>query len=82
MNHQFNRLENGNSNLINLYGYWNNELAAQWREEADYLLIEEPILPGMEERGEIPTVFIQIAITAPIADCRPYSSIYIYEREQ
>ena len=82
MNHQFNRLQGGDSNLINLYGYWNDELAAQWREEADYLLIEEPILPGMEERGEIPESFHQIAVTEPIAACRPYSSIYIYEREK
>ena len=81
MNHQFNRLQGGDSDLINLYGYWNDELAAQWREEADYLLIEEPILPGMEERGEIPESFHQIAITEPIAACRPYSSIYIYEKE-
>ena len=82
MDQQFNRLPNGDSDLINLYGYWNDELAAQWREEADYLLIEEPLLPGMEGRGEIPEFFHQIAVTEPIAACRPYSAIYIYEREK
>ena len=82
MDQEFNRLPDGDSDLINLYGYWNDELAAQWREESDYLLIEEPLLPGMEERGEIPASFYQIAVTEPVAACRPYSNIYIYEREQ
>jgi hypothetical protein len=82
MDHQFNRLVDGDSDLINLYGYWNDTLAAQWREEADYLLIEEPILPGMEERGEIPQTFRQIGVTDPIAACRPYSAIYVYEKQQ
>ncbi|MBI9050925.1 MAG: hypothetical protein JEZ00_16000 [Anaerolineaceae bacterium] len=80
IDHHFNYLDGGDSDLINLYGYWNDELAAQWREEADYLLIEELSLPGMEERGEIPSVFQQVVVTDPVAACRPYSAIYIYER--
>ena len=82
MDQHFNRLPNGDSDLINLYGYWNDELAAQWREAADYLLIEEPILPGMEEHTEIPSSFRQIGVTEPVAACRPYSAIYIYEKQQ
>jgi hypothetical protein len=80
MNQSFNHLKGENGDLINRYGYWNDDLAAQWRQQADYLLIEDELLPGIEERGEIGQDFKQIAVTEPIAACRPYSAIYIYKK--
>jgi hypothetical protein len=82
MNQEFNRLTNGDSQLLNRYGYWNDELAKKWRQEADYLLLEENNLAALEASGEFGNDFHQIGVTQPIAACRPDSAIYVYQRDK
>lgn len=80
LDHDFNRMEGGNTDLLHRYGYWNDELARQWSQQADYLLVADRILGALEDNGQITAEFRQIGITPKVANCRPNSSIHIFAR--
>ncbi|MEA3349185.1 MAG: hypothetical protein U9Q82_01035, partial [Chloroflexota bacterium] len=58
------------------YGWWNEELAARWRQEADVFLVEE-WRGGMESE-----FFDEVSPTQPLLSCQHGSEIHIYIREK
>jgi len=62
------------------FGFWSADLAIQWAEVADYILIEERSYNGwlrdLVESGE----YDELEPTAPILACRKNSAIHIFEK--
>jgi hypothetical protein len=59
-------------------GFYNTELANQWRAEADFIVIEEDWL---NPTGGLGTSEVEVSRTAPTNPCVPNSSLIIYKRE-
>jgi len=66
----------GDGQLLYKFGLWNDELNAQWRQEADFLLIEgryyRPDWGGDH--------FEEIGVTQPVMPCKPDSEIHIFRK--
>jgi len=70
----------GDADALARYGFWNEMLARQWSEQADYILIEERLFEGwLGERVEAGG-FNELLPTPLTAPCRKDSSIHIFKR--
>ena len=73
--------ENGNTDVLAKYGFWNTDLAKQWIQEATVILIEEgryndTFLEREIESGD----FTELPSTPPQSPCKPDSAIRIFLR--
>lgn len=82
-NASFNYRIGGDPDMLYRYGYWNDVLEHQWREEADVFLLSKDVLLRdkelrlyLKEHG-----FAEFAVTEP-QTCRPLSAIAIYRKVQ
>ncbi len=80
LNHVHSYFMGGESNVLLRYGQWNDELARQWLEEADYIMIQNTekvyLTDEMLESGK----YVKV-MSAPRAEkCRWQSVIQIYKR--
>jgi hypothetical protein len=62
------------------YGWWSKELAHQWAQEADVLLIEARLYGTFPTNIAESEAFDEIAPTPPMIPCRSNSSIHIFLR--
>ena len=70
----------GNSDTLLKFGRWNEDLSQQWKEEADFLLIDERHY-SEEWSGFLGSKnFDEMPPTAPTIPCRDDSSIHIFRR--
>jgi hypothetical protein len=72
----------GTPEALESFGFWSEELALEWAEEADFILIEERFYKGwlreLVESGD----FDELEPTAPTVGCRRKSAIHIFQRQQ
>ena len=81
---QFNNVysyrEGGDPVELEKSGLWNETLARQWAEEADYILIAERYYSGWLADYVESGKFLELSPTSPLNPCRPESRIHIYRR--
>ena len=82
LNHLHYYFNGGDPETLRRFNYWNDELARQWLEEADYILVQNTekvyLTDEMLESGE----FVRV-ISAPRAErCRWQSAIQVYQRAE
>jgi len=70
----------GDSQIILKFGGWNEELANQWMQEADYLLIEERYMESWFKGIDLNDGYTQLEKSPYTNACRENSQIRIYER--
>jgi hypothetical protein len=80
LNHVHSYFVGGKSDVLLRYSQWNDELARQWLEEADYIMVQNTekvyLTDEMLESGKYVKVF-----SAPRAEkCRWQSAIQVYKR--
>ncbi len=80
MNHVHSYYVGGDTDTLLRYSQWNDELARQWLDEADYILVQNTervyLTDEMLESGE----FVKV-MSAPRAErCRWQSAIQVYQR--
>jgi hypothetical protein len=80
LNHVHSYFIGGDADVLLRHGRWNDELARQWLEEADYIMVQNTekvyLTDEMLESGE----FVKV-MSAPRAErCRWQSAIQVYQR--
>jgi hypothetical protein len=80
LNHWFNYRVGGDSELLVLYGHWNDALQQQWLLEADYALIADQYVVELVESGLINQQHTEIGVTTASVPCRVRSLIHIFRR--
>ncbi|MFC2065138.1 ArnT family glycosyltransferase [Chloroflexota bacterium] len=69
----------GDTHEILRWGQWNDEAAAQWLEEADFIVIEEPAIEtGWKE--VVSAEYEKVTITDPVFPCTRNQMIDIYRK--
>jgi hypothetical protein len=70
----------GDSDTLRRFGFWNQELAEQWIQEADYVLVEEQYykkwLRATLEGGP----YVELEASPPTVICRDDAQIRIFQR--
>lgn len=72
--------EDGDSDKLFKYGFWNAELSRRWMNEADYLLIIDYAYKKTYNSVIDLDKFEELPLTEPIATCRDYSTIHTFKR--
>jgi len=62
------------------FGSWNEELAQQWSQEADFILIEERSFKGWLRDTVTSDYFVEMEPTPAVTGCRDNSQIRIFKR--
>jgi hypothetical protein len=80
LNHVHSYFIGGESDVLLRYGQWNDELARQWLDEADYIMVQNTekvyLTDAMLESGK----YVKV-MSAPKAEkCRWQSAIQVYQR--
>jgi hypothetical protein len=63
------------------YGYWNEEIAKNWQEKTDFLLIEERQKNSPLAAFIMSEKFVQIGTTNTLNPCQPDSFLNIYQKK-
>jgi len=71
----------GESDELRRYGWWSEQLANQWANEADVILIEARLYGGFATMFAESAAFDEVSPTAPLVPCRANSAIHIFIRE-
>ena len=71
----------GDPNKLFRYGFWNEQLAYHWADEADFILIEERRFSSWLENLADENGFHKVAETAPALPCRDDSNILVFQRK-
>ena len=69
----------GDANLLLKKGFWNEELASQWKDEADLVMMDGD--QQWWKSDPMSKYFKEIAVTNPLLPCDPFTSIHIYQRK-
>jgi hypothetical protein len=80
LNHLHYYFKGGEADTLRRFNYWNDELARQWLDEADYILVQTTekvyLTDEMLESGQ----YVKV-MSAPRAEkCRWQSAIQVYQR--
>jgi hypothetical protein len=70
----------GDTDLLHKYGFWNDELARQWANDADYILIQERYYEGWLKDHVNSGGFDELPPTPATLPCRADSPIHIFRR--
>jgi hypothetical protein len=71
----------GDPDTLFRYGFWNEQLAIQWADESDFILIEERQFDSWHENLVAENGFRLVAETTPVLPCREDSSILVFQRK-
>ncbi len=66
---------------LSRYGFWNEALAEQWVNEADYILVQERYYAGWLADVTSSASFEELAPTPPTVACREDAQIHIFRRK-
>jgi hypothetical protein len=69
----------GNSDLLMRKGLWNKELALQWIDEADFVLIEDRSYSGWHKEAILSGNFDELNPTPLQVTCQPDSWIHVFQ---
>jgi hypothetical protein len=81
INHGYSYRLGGQPDDLVRYGWWSKELAHQWAQEADVLLIEARLYGTFPTNIAESETFDEVPPTPPMVPCRSNSSIHIFIRE-
>ena len=81
INHGYSYRLGGQPDDLARYGWWSKELAHQWAQEADVLLIEARLYGTFPTSIAESEAFDEVSPTLPMVPCRSNSSIHIFLRE-
>jgi len=70
----------GDTDTLERYGFWNDELAQEWIDDTDFILIEERSLKRWNLKNLDPNLFDELSPTSPTVSCRGDAQIGIYQR--
>jgi hypothetical protein len=73
--------KNGDSDALLRYGFWNEELARQWAQEADYVLIQPRFFQGWLKKAVKSDEFEELEPSPPVVACRDGAEIRIFRRK-
>ncbi len=71
----------GDADELERYGWWSEELAERWANEADVILIEARLYGGFATMFAESAAFDEVSPTAPLVPCRGNSASHIFIRE-
>ncbi len=71
----------GDPDALSRYGFWNEALAEQWVNEADYILIQERYYAGWLADVTSSESFEELAPTPPAVYCHEDAQIHIFRRK-
>jgi hypothetical protein len=71
----------GDPDALARYGFWNEELATRWADQADVILVEERVFGGWLGELTESSAFDELQPTLPTAPCRNEASIHIFLRK-
>ena len=81
LNHWYNYYIGGDSDNLLKFGSWNDELAARWRQEADYLLISDRYVNRLANRVDM-RLYDELPPTEQTIPCESKSIIHIFKNKQ
>ena len=70
----------GDPDALARYGFWSEELARRWAQEADIILIEEQNYHGWLRELVESAAYDELPPTPPLLDCRNNSAIHIFRK--
>jgi hypothetical protein len=70
----------GDPDALARYGFWSEELAHRWAQEADIILIEEQNYHGWLRELVESGAYDELPATPPLLDCRDNSAIHIFRK--
>lgn len=80
LNHVHSYFKGGNTDVILRSSFWNDELAQQWLQEADYIMVQRSELVYLTAEMLDSTEYVKV-LSAPKAErCRWQSVITVYQR--
>lgn len=84
LNMKFNYLSGGDPDILARYGFWNDQLARQWIEEADYLVLSPEVSEsrGIQTRSEYLEKYDLIAETISLNPCNDSTILLIFHKIQ
>lgn len=80
MNGQYSLKENGDIDTLLKFGFWSEEIAEIWLNEADYVLIEKRSFRGWIEDLVIPDIFEELEPSPQTVSCLPDTELLIFKR--
>lgn len=80
MNGQYSLKENGDIDTLLKYGFWSQEIAENWLQEADYILIEKRSFRGWIDDLVIPGEYEELEPSPPTVSCLPDTQLLIFKR--
>lgn len=82
LNGDYTLRESGDPEALVKYGFWTEDLARQWLQDATVILIEEKRFGDVPIENAISSgMFFEISPSPPQAPCKPDSVIHIFLRE-
>lgn len=72
----------GDADALARYGFWNEEMARQWANEADFILIEERLYGGWLRELVESSSYDELSAAPLTSPCFDNSNIHIYERKR
>jgi len=81
LNGIYNKRVDGERDLLERYGYYNQESVRDWRDNADYILVQRANMLEFWDSYLTPDLFDEIGVTVPIDPCDPNSAIKIFRRK-
>lgn len=79
LNHHFSKVVGGDLDIVARKGFWNDELAARWALEADYLLIADSRVERLMDQGILTREMDEIGESPITSGCRDKSTIHVYK---
>lgn len=80
LNHWYSYFQGGDPDLLYRQGFWNDELAAQWKHQADYLLIADRYVDSFNATDNRTGEYDELAPSPPTLPCQGNSIIHIFRR--
>lgn len=80
LNGSFSYRIGGNPETLYRFGRWNESLAHQWAQKADYILIGESVFGGWLADYVSSNEFDELLPTPQVSPCREESRIHVYRR--
>ena len=81
LNGIYNKRVDGERDLLERDGYYNQESVRDWRDNADYILVQRANMLEFWDSYLTPDLFDEIGVTVPIDPCDPNSAIKIFRRK-
>jgi len=80
INSNYSHYTGDNSDGLLRLGYWNDALAKQWLEEAEYILVTQEFYSGWLEQALSSGPYALVGTIPPIVDCRQNAPITVFKR--